>query len=169
MVIVTALIIVWTLNSPLQVQRFLVRLVFVSLLLFLITLFIRYFTAILVDLVVLNLLDEYWHHVAIASFSVSLLAALMLQLLLRLTLRLEHAIAAWFKSREGALFVALRWLSTWLVLFASKFVILYALHLVFGDAVHFGGPLHGVVAFIVAVVLMLGAEEALVRFTRRLA
>ncbi len=43
MVVVTALVIFWTLNSPLQVQRFLVRLVVVSLLLFLITLFIRYF------------------------------------------------------------------------------------------------------------------------------
>lgn len=44
MVIVTAIIIYWTLHSPLQVQRFLVRLVVISLLLFLVTLFVRYFT-----------------------------------------------------------------------------------------------------------------------------
>ncbi len=44
MVIVTTLVIWWTLNSPLQVQRFLIRLVVVSLLLFLVTLFLRYFT-----------------------------------------------------------------------------------------------------------------------------
>jgi hypothetical protein len=132
-------------------------------------LFIRYFTAILVDLVVLNILDEYWHRVEIESFTVSLFAAVMLQVLLQLTLKLEHALADWFKSKSGTLFTILRWVSTWLVLFVSKFVILFALNVTFGDGVHFGGPLHGVVAFIVAVVLMLAAEEAVVRFVRRIA
>jgi hypothetical protein len=132
-------------------------------------LFIRYFTAILVDLVVLNLLDEYWRQVEIDSFTISLFAAVLLQLLLQLTLRVEHAISSWFKARESGVYVVLRWFATWLVLFLSKFVILYALHLAFGDGVYFGGPLHGVVAFIVAVLLMLAAEEAVVRFVRRLA
>jgi poly-beta-1,6 N-acetyl-D-glucosamine synthase len=39
----TALMVYWALNSPLQVQRFMVRLVFVSLILFLAILFVRYF------------------------------------------------------------------------------------------------------------------------------
>jgi len=45
-------------------------------------LFIRYFTAILIDLTVLNLFDEYWEYVEIDSFTISLLAALLLQVLL---------------------------------------------------------------------------------------
>ena len=44
MVSVSALFIYWTLQSPLQVQRFLVRLVLISLMLFLAMLFIRYFS-----------------------------------------------------------------------------------------------------------------------------
>ena len=42
-------------------------------------LFMRYFTAILIDLTVLNLFDEYWDAVTISSFTVSLLAAIVLQ------------------------------------------------------------------------------------------
>ncbi len=38
-------------------------------------LFLRYFTAILVDLVVLNLLAEYWETVVLDSFTISLFAA----------------------------------------------------------------------------------------------
>ena len=40
----TVLFVYWALNSPLQVQRFLVRLVLISLILFLAILFVRYFT-----------------------------------------------------------------------------------------------------------------------------
>ncbi len=43
-VVATVLFIYWALNSPLQVQRFLVRLVMISLILFLAILFVRYFT-----------------------------------------------------------------------------------------------------------------------------
>ena len=57
----------------------------------------------------------------------------------------------------------------WLVLFGSKFVILYAIDFAFGDAVYFGGPFHGVVVFIAVVVAILAAEEAVVRFYRALA
>ena len=43
--------------------------------------FVRYLTAILIDLLVLNLFAEYWQHVAVSSFTVSLLVAALLQLL----------------------------------------------------------------------------------------
>ena len=33
--------------------------------------FVRYFTAILIDLTVLNFFDEYWEHVKIESFTIS--------------------------------------------------------------------------------------------------
>jgi hypothetical protein len=131
-------------------------------------LFVRYLTAILIDLLVLNLFVEFWQHVAIDSFSVSLLAAILLQVLLKLTLSLEHWVAGYFTARTGGLWKFLRIFSAWLILFGSKFVMLGAINFAFGDAVFFGGPLHGVVAFIVVVVAMLVAEELVVRFYRRL-
>lgn len=130
--------------------------------------FVRYFTAILIDLVVLNLFVEYWPHVEIDSFTVSLLAAVLLQILLRLTLVIEHRIGEFFKARPGGMAKFLRIFSAWLVLFGSKFVILAAINLAFGDDVTFGGPLHGIAAFIAVVVVMLVAEEAIVRVYHRL-
>ena len=63
--------------------------------------FMRYFTAILIDLVVINLFAEHWHMVALSSFSVSLAVALLLQVLLTITLKIEHRVAAYFNAKEG--------------------------------------------------------------------
>ena len=54
------------------------------------------------------------------------------------------------------------------MLFGSKFLILYALDVTFSDAVHFDGALHGVVPLIVVLLVMLAAEEAIVRLYRAL-
>ena len=131
--------------------------------------FVRYFTAILIDLVVLNLFVEYSDKVFVDSFTTSLLAAVLLQVLLKLTIAVEHRVAAFFKARGGGVNTFLRWFCAWLVLFGSKFVILEAITFVFGHDVHFDGILHGIVALIVVVVVMLLVEEIVVRIYRRLA
>ncbi len=132
-------------------------------------LYSRYLLAVLIDMTVLNLCEEYWPWVSITSFTVSLLAAILLQVLLKVTLTLEHWVAGFFKGKSGAMAKGLRYFSAWLILFGSKFVMLGAIDFVFGDSVDFHGPLHGVVAFIGVVVLMLAAEEIAVRIFRRLA
>lgn len=132
-------------------------------------LFSRYFMAILVDLIVLNLFAEHWHRVHIDGFSVSLIAAVLLQVLLQATLALEHRVAQMFEQRSGALWTFLRFFSAWLILFGSKFVMLGVIDQVFGDSVHFLGPMHGAGAFIAVVVAMLGAEELITRVYQRLA
>ncbi|MFT7288824.1 MAG: hypothetical protein ACI87W_002947 [Halieaceae bacterium] len=120
------------------------------------------------DLVVLNLIAEFWSQVSIDSFSTSLLTAILLQVLLQGTLILEHRVAGWFYKKEGAAWGFLRYFSAWLILFGSKFVMLGAIDRVMGDAVQFHGSMHGVLAFIVVIVAMLGAEELFARFYRRL-
>lgn len=131
-------------------------------------LFVRYFTAILIDLTVLNLFDEYWDNVVIGSFTISLLAALLLQVLLQITLKVEHRIAAFFKAKPGTAAKVMRVLSAWAVLFGSKFVILEAVNIAFGDQVLFKGPYHGIVAFIVVIVVMLAAEVSVAKFNKDL-
>ena len=131
-------------------------------------LFIRYLTAILIDLTVLNLFDEYWGLVSIESFTISALAAILLQVLLQATLALEHRVALFFKSKSGGVAKFLRFFCAWLILFGSKFVMLGAIDFAFGDDVLFAGPAHGVVSFIVVVMVMLAAEEITVRIYRRL-
>ena len=132
-------------------------------------LFVRYFTAILIDLVVLNLFVEYSKHVTIDSFTISLLAALLLQVLLKLTIAVEHQVAAYFDAKQGGFARFMRFFSAWAVLFGSKFVILEAIDLAFGETVAFTGPIHGLVVLIVVLVTMILAEEIIVRIYRRLA
>jgi hypothetical protein len=132
-------------------------------------LFLRYFTAILIDLVVLNLFAEYWQHVVVHSFTISLFTAVLLQALLKLTLVIEHRVAGYFNAKEGTTARVMRFVSAWAILFLSKFVILGAVNFAFGDDIIFSGPFHGVIAFIVVVVVMLVAEEVMVRFYSRLA
>jgi len=128
----------------------------------------RYLTATLVDLAVLGLFVEYWEHVSADSFTVILLAAVVLQVLLKLTIAVEHRVAAYFNARPGGFAKFMRFFSAWVVLFGSKFVILEALALAFGDRLRFGGPFHGIVALIVVVVVMLVVEAAMVKFYRSL-
>ena len=130
--------------------------------------FMRYLTATLVDLVVLGLFAEYWEYVTVDSFTVILLAAVLLQVLLKLTIVLEHWVAAFFNARPGGFNKFMRFFGAWVVLFGSKFVILEAVVLAFGDRLRFGGPFHGVVALIVVVVVMLVVEAILVKLYRSL-
>ena len=130
--------------------------------------FLRYLTATLVDLAVLGLFAEYWEHVHADSFTVTLFAAVLLQILLKLTIVLEHHVAAFFNARPGGFNRFMRFFTAWLILFGSKFVILEALVLAFGDRLGFGGPFHGVVVLIVVVVAMLAVEAALVKLYRSL-
>ena len=132
-------------------------------------LFLRYFTGILIDLTVLNLFVEYSENVVIDSFTISLLASVVLQVLLKATIALEHRAASYFKAKPGGFAKFMRFFTAWVILFGSKFVILEALAFAFGDDVYFGGPFHGIVVLIVVVIVMLVAEEAIVQLYRRLA
>lgn len=131
-------------------------------------LYVRYLNAILIDLTVLNLFVEYWDLVVIESFTISVLAAILLQVLMKATIAVEHKVAVYFNAKSGGLARFLRFFCAWLVLFGSKFVMLGAIDLAFGAEVEFSGPAHGVVAFIVVVMVMLAAEEIAVRIYRRL-
>ncbi|RLD06040.1 MAG: hypothetical protein DRI65_07570 [Chloroflexota bacterium] len=126
-------------------------------------LFLRYFTAILIDLVVLNIFDEYWDNVVIESFTISLFVAVVLQILLKATIAFEHYAASHFNTKLQ------RILSAWAILFVSKIIILEVINLAFGDEVLFLGAFHGLVAFIVVVIVILVAEKAIVKLYQSLA
>ena len=132
-------------------------------------LFIKYTFAVLVDLTVLNLFNQYCEHVIIESFSISLLVAVLLQVLLQATLVVEHRVADYFKTKSGVMMKVLRGLSTWAILFISKLVILKVIALLFGKSIVFSGPMHGVVVFIIVVVAIIVAEQAIIKINRMLA
>ena len=113
--------------------------------------FIRYLMAILIDLMVLNLFVEFWDTVEIDSFTISIFAAFILQILLRATMMLEHKVANYFTSKPGKINVFLSWFTAWVILFGSKFLILFLIDLIFGSRVEFSN----VITFIVVVIIIV--------------
>lgn len=132
-------------------------------------LFIRYSYAILIDLVVLCLFNQFWDNVFVENFLIALLVAILLQALLQATLFVEHKVAGYFKGKEGMRPKILRGLSTWLIIFSSKFVILAAIDFAFGDTVQFFGALHGIAAFFAVVIAIIVAEQLIIKLHRALA
>jgi len=128
-------------------------------------LFIRYFTAILIDLTVINLFDEYWDLVKIESFTISLLTAILLQVLLQITVKIEHKVGAYCQEKFGKI---ARLLSAWAILFVSKLIILETINISFGEKVQFTGPVHGLVAFIVVIIVMIIAEIVIIKINKSL-
>ena len=132
-------------------------------------LFFRYTFFVLIDLTVLNLFNEYWGYVSIEFFSISLLTAMLLQVLLQVTIAIEHRVAELFKGKPGLRAKVLRVLSTWAILFGSKLVILGSINISFGDSVYFGGPVNGLISFIVVVIAIIVAEQLMSWINRSLA
>ena len=131
--------------------------------------FARYFTGALIDLVVLGLFSEYSEHVHVYDFTTLVLASVLLQLLLKWTIIAEHHVLGYFAGKTGFAWTSLKFFVAWLILFGSKFVILEALSLAFGDLVQFHGVFHGIVWLIIVVVVMIVVEELVARLYRKLA
>ena len=79
-------------------------------------LFLRYYTGVLIDLVVLCLFDEFSDKVAVSSFSIALLAAIVLQILLKATIHVEHQVAEYFNSKPGKFMRFMRFMTYTLML-----------------------------------------------------
>jgi hypothetical protein len=130
--------------------------------------FLRYTYLVLVDLTVLNLFDQYWDWVDIEFFSISLLAAILLQVLLQVTIAIEHRIADYFKQKPGKWAVKARVLVTIFIIIGSKFAILWAISFAFGDSVLFTGPKNGLVAFYAVVIAIVVTEQIFFKIYRSL-
>ena len=93
---------------------------------------------VLIYVIVLNLFVEYVEKVVIDSFTISIFTAILLKALLDVILGLEHRVAHFFEARPGKLSKFLQIMSTWVILFLSKFLILEVVDFVFGDHVELG-------------------------------
>ena len=125
-------------------------------------LYVRYFVAVLVDLIVLNLFEEYWNAIFIKSFTISLFTAILLQVLLKITIKVEHKISIYFNTKSKSIKI-LGYVLMYIVLFIAKLSILEAVNLIFGERVQFTGLWNGVVAFLTVVLVMLIIEQIIVR------
>lgn len=123
--------------------------------------FNKYIVFILIDLTVLGFFNQYWDYVFIETFSIAFLTAVLLQFLMQGALQIEHFAAHFFETKMGITSKVFRGFSAWVIIFISKLVILEAINLFFGESVVFSGPIHGVAAFIIVVVVMVIAEQSI--------
>ena len=114
---------------------------------------------ILIYIIVLNLFVEYNPVIVIDSFTISIFTAILLKVLLEVIVWFEHKVAEFFKSRPGPFSKFLRVFFTWIILFLSKFIILEAVDLVFGDHVELGKFLD-----VILLVIALMVARALVQW-----
>ena len=125
-------------------------------------LFLMFTLFVLADLTVINLFDEYassYFH--ISSFTASIVMAVILQILLVITIKIEHKIADFFKSKEGVINLILRILVTWVLLFGSKIIMMKIVDLILGNRIEYYGPYHGLGAFVLIIIGMIIAENLL--------
>ncbi len=93
----------------------------------------------LVYTVVFSLFNDYTNLVNASSYSIILLASLLMQLLVYPTFKLKEWLIKWFKQKDtrarkfGLIF------TIWGVLFVSKFVFLEILLFLFGDSLFISG------------------------------
>ena len=124
-------------------------------------LFLKFTYFVFIDIVVLNLFNEFWDQVFIEYFYISVLTAILLQAFLQLTITIEHHATKGFDTKKYFSHKVKRVLATWAIVFTSKLIILEVISRVFGHQVLFGGieHKHGLLVFIVVVVAIMAVEQ----------
>ncbi len=82
---------------------------------------------------------EYIPQVLSETFTLSLLTAVLLKVVLEIVIAVKNRVKARFRAATTPLGKVAAAVMLWLVLFGSKFLVLEAVHLVFGDRVRLGG------------------------------
>ena len=115
-----------------------------------------------VYVVVLNLFVEYLPRVISETFTLSLLTAVLLKAVLEVVVAAKNRVRARFRQASTPLGKVVPALLLWALLFGSKFLVLEAVDVVFGDRVSLGGFL-SVTLLIVTLMLSRAGVRRLLR------
>ena len=117
---------------------------------------------VFVYVVVLNLFIEYLPQVLSETFTLSLLTAVLLKGVLEIVVAVKNRVKERFRAASTPTGKAVAGVMLWLVLFGSKFLVLEAVHLVFGHRVSLGG-FFSVTLLILVLLLSRAAVRRLLR------
>ena len=115
---------------------------------------------VFVYVVVLNLFVEYLPQVLSETFTLSLLTAVLLKGVLEVVVAAKNRVKARFREASTPIGKVVAAVMLWVVLFGSKFLVLEAVDLVFGDRVSLGG-FFSVTLLILALLLSRAAVRGL--------
>ncbi len=116
---------------------------------------------ILVYVVVLSLFVEYVPQVLSETFTLSLLTAVLLKVILDVVVAAKNRVKARFTAAATPGGKVIAGVLLWVVLFASKFLLLEAVNLVFGSRVSLGGLLSVTGLVITLLVSRAGVQRVL--------
>lgn len=108
-------------------------------------------TDVFIYTIVLNLFVEYNDAIIIDSFTISIFTAVVLKVMLDLLTSVEHRA----KGFVGRYSKTLAFVTTWAILFLSKFVILEVIDFVFGEHVELG---HFLDVLLLVITMMVARE-----------
>jgi hypothetical protein len=94
---------------------------------------------VFVYVVVLNLFVEYLPQVVSETFTLSLLTAVLLKGVLEVVVAAKNRVKTRFRQASTPIGRVVAAVMLWMVLFGSKFLVLEAVNVVFGDRVSLGG------------------------------
>jgi hypothetical protein len=117
---------------------------------------------VFVYVVVLNLFVEYLPQVLSETFTLSLLTAVLLKAVLEVVVAAKNRVKARFRQASTPTGKVVAAVMLWVVLFASKFLVLEVVALVFGDRVSLGG-FFSVTALILALLVSRAAVRRLLQ------
>jgi hypothetical protein len=121
---------------------------------------------VFVYVVVLNLFVEYLPQVLSETFTLSLLTAVLLKGVLEIVVAAKNRVKARFREASTPTGKVVAAVLLWVVLFGSKFLVLEAVALVFGDRVSLGG-FFSVTLLILALLLSRAAIRRLLQRPHR--
>lgn len=130
-------------------------------------LFKELFVGTLIYAVVLGFLDDYTNLVTVVSFSTTFLAAFVLEVLTYGVFALKKRIVSWLKGKDGALYKVLMFFMVWLVMFLSKFVFIWAIDGIFGDAITINGFVGVLVVAVTVTLVHKAADYTFLRLGRQ--
>jgi len=121
---------------------------------------------VFVYVVVLNLFVEYFPQVLSETFTLSLLTAVLLKGVLEIVVAAKNRVKARFRQASTPAGKVVAAVLLWAVLFGSKFLVLEAVALVFGDRVSLGG-FFSVTLLILALLLSRAGVRRLLQSHRQ--
>lgn len=100
--------------------------------------FIQMVIGTLIYSVVFGFFSDYTNLVHTNSYSITFIAALLMQLLVYPTFKLKSLIARWFRKKNTKARKVGLVFTIWAILFVSKFIFLEVLNVVLGDYIEIG-------------------------------
>lgn len=114
--------------------------------------------------VVLGFFEEYTGILSTWSYSITFLAAVVLQLLTYATLLLKKRVTHYFQQKDGPKYTVAMIFSVWLILFLSKFVFLAVIESIFGSSV----TISGFIGLLLIIISMTGLQKGVELFYKKL-